>query len=101
MHEENNPGTGLEIVESKMELREQRIIEENTLVRKINLVMMTDIITIESNNLESEVPIFRQDIQLSDNMELPMGSFLSLNSEQSIEGEKVNLSPPQQIELRY
>ena len=32
MHEENNPGTGLEIVESEMELREQRIIGENTLV---------------------------------------------------------------------
>ena len=49
---------------------------------------MTDIITIESNNLESEVPIFRQDSQLSDNLELPMGSFLSLNSEQSNEREE-------------
>ena len=88
MHEGNNPGTGLELVESKMELREQRIIGENTLVRKINPVMMTDIITIEGNNLESEVPIFRQDSQLSDNLELPMGSFLSLNSEQSSEREE-------------
>ena len=34
MHEENNPGTGLEIVESKMELREWRIVGENTLVKK-------------------------------------------------------------------
>ena len=34
MHQGNNPGTGLEIVESEMELREQRIIGENTLVRK-------------------------------------------------------------------
>ena len=50
--------------------------------------MMTDIITIESNNLESEVPIFRQDSQLSNNLELPMGSFLSLNSEQSNEREE-------------
>ena len=49
---------------------------------------MTDIITIEGNNLESEVPIFRQDNQLSDNLELPMGSFLSLNSEQSNEREE-------------
>ena len=88
MHEENNPGTGLEIVESEMELREQRIVGENTLVRKINLVMMTDITTIEGNNLESEVPIFRQDSQLSDNLESPMGSFLSLNSEQSSEREE-------------
>ena len=52
MHEENNPGTGLEIVESKMELREQRIVGENTLVKKINPVTMTDITTIEGNNLE-------------------------------------------------
>ena len=49
---------------------------------------MTDIATIEGNNLESEVPIFRQDSQLSDNVELPMGSFLSLSSEQSSEREE-------------
>ena len=49
---------------------------------------MTDIITIEGNNLESEVPIFSQDSQLSDNLELPMGSFLSLNGEQSNEREE-------------
>ena len=51
MHEENDPGTGLEIVESEMELRERRIIGENTLVRKTNPVMMTDIITIGGNKL--------------------------------------------------
>ena len=50
--------------------------------------MMTDITTIEGNNLESEVPIFRQDSQLSDNMELPMGRFLSHNNEQSSEREE-------------
>ena len=49
---------------------------------------MTDIITIEGNNLESEVPIFREDNQLSDNFESPMRSFLSLNSEQSSEKEE-------------
>ena len=88
MHEENNPGTGLEIVENEMELREQKIIGEDTLVRKINLVMMTDKMTTEDNDLESGVPIFRQDSQLSDNLESPMGSFLSLNSEQSSEREE-------------
>ena len=88
MHEENNPGTGLEIVESKMELREQRIIGEDTLVRKINPVMMTDMITIWGNKLESEIPIFRQDNQLADNLDLPMESFLSLSSEQSNEREE-------------
>ena len=88
MHEENNPCTGLEIVESEMELREQRIIGENTLVRKINPVMMTDIITIGGNKFESEIPIIRQDNQLADNLDLPMESFLSLSSEQSNEREE-------------
>ena len=49
---------------------------------------MSDITTIEGNSLESEVRIFRQDSQLSDNLESPMGSFLSLNSEQSNEREE-------------
>ena len=49
---------------------------------------MTDITTIEGNSLESEVPIFKQDSQLSDNLELPMGSFLSLDNEQSNEREE-------------
>ena len=88
MHEENNPGTGLEIVENEMELREQRITGEDTLVRKINPVMMTDKMTIEGNDLEGVVPIFRQDSQLSANLESPMGSFLSLSSEQSSEREE-------------
>ena len=71
-----------------VELREQRIVEENTLVEKINPVTMTDITTSEGNILESEVSIFRQDSQLSNNLELPMGSFLSLNREQSSEREE-------------
>ena len=50
--------------------------------------MMTDITTIEGNILESEVSIFRQDSQLSNNLESPMESFLSLNSEQSSEREE-------------
>ena len=88
MNEENNPGTGLEIIESEVELREQGIVGENTLVEKINPVMVTDITTSEDNILESEVSIFRQDSQLSNNLESPMGSFLSLNSEQSNEREE-------------
>ena len=67
MNEENNPGTGLEIVESEVKLREQRIVGENTLVEKINPVTVTDITTSEGNILESEVSIFRQDSQLSNN----------------------------------
>ena len=48
---------------------------------------MTDIGTSEGNMLENEVSIFRQDSQLSDNLESPMGSFLSPSSEQSSERE--------------
>ena len=88
MNEENNPGTGLEIIESEVELREQRIVGENTLVEKINPVTVTDITTSEGNILESEISIFRQDSQLSNNLESPMGSFLSLNSEQGSEREE-------------
>ena len=94
MNEENNPGTGLEIVESEVELREWRIVGENTLVEKINLVMVTDITTSEGNILESEVSIFRQDSQLSNNLESPMGSFVSLNSEQSSEREEDECNTP-------
>ena len=50
--------------------------------------MVTDIATSEGNILESEVSIFRQDSQLSNNLESPMGSFLSPNSEQSSESKE-------------
>ena len=49
---------------------------------------MTDITTSEGDILESEVSIFRQGSQLSNNLESPMGSFLSPNSEQSSEREE-------------
>ena len=56
--------------------------------------MVTDITTSEGNILESEVSIFRQDSQLSNNLESPMGSFLSLNSEQSSEREEDESNTP-------
>ena len=49
---------------------------------------MTDIITIGDIKLKSEIPIFRQDTQLADNLDSPMESFLSLSSEQSNEREE-------------
>ena len=49
MNEENNPGAGLKIIESEVELGEQRIVGENTLVKKINLVTVTDIATSEGD----------------------------------------------------
>ena len=44
---------------------------------------MTDMATSEGRWVENEVSIARQDSQLSDDLELPMGSFLSIDSEQS------------------
>ena len=49
---------------------------------------MMDRITIGGNKLESEIPIFRQDNQLANNLDSPMESFLSLSSEQSTEREE-------------
>ena len=48
---------------------------------------MTDITPNENHILESEVSIPRKDNQSPSNLESPMGSFLSLNSEQSSERE--------------
>ena len=50
--------------------------------------MVTDITPNEGDILESEVSILRKDNQPSNNLESPMGSFLSLNSEQSSEREE-------------
>ena len=49
---------------------------------------MTDITPNESDILESEVSIPRKDNQSPSNLESPMGSFFSLNSEQSSEREE-------------
>ena len=86
MNEENNLGTGDNRKWSGTERMKNS--RENTLVEKINPVMVTDITTNEGNILGSEVSIFRQDSQLSNNLESPVGSFLSLNSEQSSEREE-------------
>ena len=85
MNEENNSGAELKIIESKVELGERRIVGGNNLIEEINPVMMTHITQNESDILESEVSIPRKDNQSPSNLESPMGSFLSLNSEQSSE----------------
>ena len=88
MNEENNSDAGLKIIESEVELGERRIVGGNNLIRKINSVTMTDITPNESDILESEVSILRKDNQSPSNLESPMESFLSLNSEQSSEREE-------------
>ena len=49
--------------------------------------MMTDITPNENDILENEVVIPRKDSQPPNNLKSLLGSFLSLNSEQSSEGE--------------
>ena len=49
--------------------------------------MLTDVTPNENDILENEVLIPREDSQSPNNLKSPMGSFLSLNSEQSGERE--------------
>ena len=49
---------------------------------------MTDMATSEGRKVENEISIARQDNQLSDDLKLPMGSFLSIDSEQSSNKEE-------------
>ena len=90
MTEENNPGAGLKIMESEVELEEGRIVGGKNLIEEINTVTMTDITPNENDILENEVLIPRKDSQSPSDLESPMGSFLSLNSEQSSEREGNN-----------
>ena len=78
----------MEIVESGMELEKWRIEEENLLIKRMKPVTMTDITTNEGRRVESETSIARWDSQLSNNLEWPMGSFLSIDSEQSSKKEE-------------
>ena len=97
MNEENKPGAVMEIVESGMKLERQRIEEENLLIKRMKLVTMTDITTNEGRRVESETSIARQDSQLSNNLESPMGSFLSIDSEQVAKRKRMHMSPLGQI----
>ena len=87
MNEENNPGAGMEIIESELELEKQRMVEDNISIKKINLVTMTGAVS-KDDDIDNEILIIRQDNQLLNNLESPMGSFLSIDSEQSSEKEE-------------
>ena len=89
MNEENKPGAVKEIVESGMELEKQRIEEENLSIQRIEPVTVTEITINGNRRVESENLIVRQDNQLSNNTESPMGSFLSIDSEQSSKEKKM------------
>ena len=87
MNEENDSGTRLRIIESVVELEERRILGGDNLINEIKAVTMTDITLNENDISENEVLIPRKDSQSPSNLKSPMGSFLSLNSEQSSERE--------------
>ena len=85
MNEENKPGAVKEIIESGMELEKQGIEEENLSIKGIEPVTVTEITIIGDKRVESENLIVRLDSQLSNNSESPVGSCLSIESEQSSE----------------
>ena len=101
MDEENNSGAGLRIIESEVELEERRILGRDDLIKEIDAVTMTDITPNENDILENEVLIPKEDSQSSNNLRSLMGSFLSLNSEQSSEGEGNDPLSLQQVKLKY
>ena len=69
-----------------MELEERRIVGGDNLIKEINAVMLTDITLNENDILEKGMLIPRKDSQSPNNLKSPMGSFLSMNSEQSSVG---------------
>ena len=77
-----------------MELEERRKLRGGNLIEDITAVMLTDITPNENDTLEKEVLISGEDSQSPDNLKSPMGSFLSLNSEQKSEGEENDPSVP-------
>ena len=87
MNEENNPGAGMEIIESEMELGKQRIVEDNISIKKINLVTVSGAVS-KDNDIDNEISIIRQGNRFLNNLESPMGSFLSIDSEQSSKKEE-------------
>ena len=57
MNEENNPGAGVEIIVSELELQKQRIIEDNISIQNINPVTMTEMIANKSDSRENEISV--------------------------------------------
>ena len=85
--EESNSDAGLRIVESEVELEERRKLGRGNLIEEINAVTLTDVVLNENDTLENEVLIPKEDSQSPNSLKLLMGSFPSLSSEQSSEGE--------------
>ena len=71
-----------------MELEKQRIDEEHLSIKGIEPVTMTEIVINWDKRLKNGGSIVEPDNRLLSNSELPMGSFLSIESEQSSEEEE-------------
>ena len=56
MNEENNPGVGMEIIASELELEKQRIIEDSISITKTNPVTMTGAVS-KDNGIDNEISI--------------------------------------------
>ena len=88
MSEENKPGAVKEIIKSGMELEKQRIEEDLLSMKGREPVTMTEITINGDKRVESKNLIVNPESQLSNNSESPVGSFFSIESEQSSEEEE-------------
>ena len=86
MSEENKPGAVKEIIKSGMELEKQRI-DEHLSIKGIEPVTITEIVINGNQGVKNGDSIVEPDGPLLNNSESPMGSFLSIESEQSSEEE--------------
>ena len=82
MSEENKPGAVKGIIKSGMELEKRRIDREHLSIKGIEPVTMTEIVINWDRRVKNGDSIVKLDSQLSNNSELPMGNFLSIESEQ-------------------
>ena len=88
MREGTNSDAELRIVEDEVELEERRKLRGHNLNEGITAVMMTEAMPDKNSALEKEVLESAEVNQSPDVLKLPMGSFLSLSSEQNSGGEE-------------
>ena len=88
MSEDNKPGAVKEINKEWNGTGKQRIDEEHLSIKGIEPVSMTEIVINQDKRVKNGDSIVEPDSPLLNNSESPMGSFLSIESEQSREEEE-------------
>ena len=88
MSERSKPGAVKEIIKSGMELGKQRIDEGHLSIKGIEPVTMTEIVVNRDERVRNGDTIVEPESPLLNNSESPVGSFLSIESEQSSEEEE-------------